>query len=101
QGIVDEIGDDAPQREPISEYAGLERRLGSAQLYRLALRTSRRDLGAHQLVALDQLFVELTCAGAARQQRIVQQPDHVRDVLGGSLPLDRVRDELRAQPQAR
>ena len=53
------------------------------------------------VVDLDHLFGQFAGPGAARQQRVVEQNDHVVDVGDGAVALGRVADLFGAQPQPR
>ena len=63
--VVDEIRDDSPQRDAIAEHDGAAVHLLRGERNRPALRAPVVDLGANEVVELDQLLRELACARVA------------------------------------
>src|SRR5690606_15208721 len=99
--VVEQIRDDAPQREPVAEYDRAAGRQSRVELDRSAFGAPVVDLGANDLVELDELLRELACAGTRREQRIVEETHHVLDVGDGAFPLGVVRYRVDAQPEPR
>ena len=100
-GVVDDVGDDAPERQTVAEHNDTARGLICREFDVTALSPAIIGLRAHQRREVHHLLGELPGADAARQQRVVEQADHVVDVGNGALLFGRVGDFLDAQPQSR
>ncbi len=101
QLVVEQVGDDAPDRQSIAEH----RRAGAArfdvQRERPTVERAIVHVVAHHVVDLDQLRGQLAHTRAAGQQCIVEQANHVGDISHRALALLDIGDGIDPQAQSR